>query len=140
MFPHMVFFIMIFSKIIFVDFIFLILSWLRIAIIIRLNHVGKILQISSQNTIDCYSVFPVWFFCVMIFFKIIFVDFTRESNVAFLTKHYELLQCFLSWVFFYFFPKLSLLVLFFLILSQYRIQLYNLFILLTEKLNHVAKN
>jgi hypothetical protein len=39
------FFFMIFSKIIFVDFIFLILSWLRITTIVF-----------SQNIVDCYSV------------------------------------------------------------------------------------
>jgi len=32
---------MIFFKIVFIDFIFLILSWLRITITIKLNHVGK---------------------------------------------------------------------------------------------------
>jgi len=36
-------FVMIFFKIVFVDFIFLILSWLRITITIKLNHVGKAL-------------------------------------------------------------------------------------------------
>ena len=36
-------FVMIFFKIVFVDFIFLILSWLRITITIKLNHVGKTL-------------------------------------------------------------------------------------------------
>ena len=32
---------MIFFKIVFINFIFLILSWLRITITIKLNHVGK---------------------------------------------------------------------------------------------------
>ena len=74
----------------------------------------------------------------MIFLKIIFVDFIGESTVVFLTKHCQLLQSFSSWVFFL--PKLSLLVFFFLILSWQRIQPCNVFcFLLTEKLNHVAK-
>jgi len=46
----------------------------------------------------------------MIFSKIIFVDFIGESTVVFLTKHYQLLQRFSSWVFSL--PKLSLLVFF----------------------------
>jgi len=54
MFSHMIFF-MIFFKIIFVDF-FLILSWLKIIITIKLNHMGKALLFSSQNTVDCYSI------------------------------------------------------------------------------------
>jgi hypothetical protein len=52
-FSHMIFF-----KIIFVElFVFWILSWLRIIIIIKLNHVAKALYISSQNTMDCYKSF-----------------------------------------------------------------------------------
>jgi hypothetical protein len=40
----MVFFsVIIFFKIVFVDFIFLILNWLRITITIKINHVGKAL-------------------------------------------------------------------------------------------------
>jgi hypothetical protein len=40
-------------------------------------------------------------FFVMIFSKIVFVNFIRESIVAFLIKHYGLLQCFPTWYFFY---------------------------------------
>ena len=51
-FPHMIFFqfllcflffIIFFSKIIFVDIIFLILSWLEFNFVIKLNHMGKAL-------------------------------------------------------------------------------------------------
>jgi len=99
---------MIFSKVIFVDF-FLILSWLGIIITIKLNHMGKALLFSSQNTVDCYSISLNGFF-LMIFSKSVFVDFIGENTVVFLTKHYQLLQRFFSWVFFL--PKLSLLICF----------------------------
>jgi hypothetical protein len=105
-FPHD--FFKIFSKIIFVDF-FLILSWLRIIITIKLNHMGKALLFSSQNTMDCYSISLNGFF-FMIFSKIIFVDFIEENTVVFLTKHCQLLQRFSSCGFFL--PKLSLLFFF----------------------------
>ena len=36
---------------------FLILSWLRIIITIKLNHMRKALQFFSQNTVDCYKSF-----------------------------------------------------------------------------------
>ena len=61
-FPHMVlfflflFFFMIFCKIILVDFIFLILS-----LLLQLQYVGKALYISSQITMNCYSIFPTRF-------------------------------------------------------------------------------
>jgi hypothetical protein len=35
---------------------FLILSWLRIIITIKLNHMGKTLQFFSQNIVTCYSI------------------------------------------------------------------------------------
>jgi hypothetical protein len=54
----------------------------------------------------------IWFFSVMIFFKIIIVDFTGKSIVVFLTKYCGLLHYFPSWVFYLFFSKLSLLVFF----------------------------
>ena len=88
----------------------------------------------------------------------------RKSVVVFLTKHCGLLQYFSKWFFnlFYwkkrysfphktlsiaamfflmgFFPYKIILVGFFLILSQQRIQLCNFFcFLLTEKLNHMVK-
>ena len=52
---------------------------------------------SSQNTLDCYSIFLNGFF--MIFSKIIFVDFIGENTVVFLTKHCQLLQRFSLWIF-----------------------------------------
>ena len=84
---------------------FLILIWLKIIITIKLNHIGKALLFSSENTVDCYSVSINSFF-FMILFKIIFVDCIGQKTVVFLTKHCQLLQYFFSWVFF--FPKLSL--------------------------------
>jgi len=75
-FPHMVCFCFcfcfVFCKIIFVDFIFLILSWL-----LQLQYVRKALYISSQITINCYSIFPIrfFFFFNVFFSKIIFVNF-----------------------------------------------------------------
>ena len=92
-------FFMIFSKIIFVDF-FLILSWLRIIITIKLNHMRKALSFFSQNTVDCYNISLNGF----LFY------FIGENTIVFLTKHCQLLQCFFSCVFFL--PKLSLLVFF----------------------------
>jgi len=73
------FFVMFFSKIIFIDFIFLILSWLEFNFVIKLNHMGKTLYLSSQNIVDCYNVsqhgfFFLWFFsnylCQFYFFNI----------------------------------------------------------------------
>jgi len=90
---------MIFSKIIFVDF-FLILSWLRIIIIIKLNHMRKTLSFFSQNTVDCYNISLNGF----LFY------FIGENTIVFLTKHCQLLQCFFSCVFFL--SKLSLLIFF----------------------------
>ena len=86
-----------FSKIIFVEFIFLILRWLRI----------QFCRFFSLNILDCYSVSPHGF-CVffMIFSEIIFVDFffilswLRITILVFLTKHCELLQYFSTWIFF----------------------------------------
>jgi len=124
------FFGIFFSKLIFVDFIFLshdcfydffqnylcrfflILSWLRIIITIKLNHMGKALLVYSQNTVNCYNISLNGFF--MIFSKIVFVDFFEESIVVFITKHYQLLQRFFSWVFF---PSKIIFVDLFLILS-----------------------
>ena len=64
------FFLMIFFKIIFVHFIFLILSWLRLQLQVIANKAkscGEALYLSSQNTVNCYSVsnivfFPCFFF------------------------------------------------------------------------------
>ena len=64
-FSHIVFF-MFFSKIIFVNFIFLILSWLKITITSKAKSCG-------------------------------------ENTVTFLTKHYGLIQFFLTWFFSSFF-------------------------------------
>jgi hypothetical protein len=92
-------FFMIFFKIIFVDF-FLILSWLRIIITIKLNHMRKVLLFFSQNTVNCYNISLNGF----LFY------FIGKNAIVFLTKHCQLLQRFFSWVFFI--PKLSLLVFF----------------------------
>jgi len=73
---------------------------------------GKALLVYSQNTVDCYSISLNGFF--MIFSKIIFVDLFEESIVVFITKHYQLLQRFSSWVFF---PSKIIFVDLFLILS-----------------------
>jgi hypothetical protein len=80
--PTRFFFSYDFFKIVFVDFIFLILSWLRITITSKTKSCGEALYLSSQNTVYCYSVsnkvfFFSFFLCffVMIFFKIISVDF-----------------------------------------------------------------
>jgi len=73
----------------------------------------------------------------MIFSKIIFVDFIGESTVVFLTKHYQLLQRFSSWVFSL--PKLSLLVFFNIKLVENLALWFFFCFLLIEKLNHVVK-
>jgi len=70
---------------------------------------GKTLLFSPQNTVDCYNISLNGFF-LMIISKIIFVDCIGKNTVVFLTKHYQLLQCFFSWIFFL--PKLSLLIFF----------------------------
>jgi len=66
----MVFFVMIFFKIVFVDFIFLILSWLRITITIKLKSCGKNTIAFLTKHLDCYSISPQGFFFLMIFFKL----------------------------------------------------------------------
>jgi len=104
-FSHMIVF-MNFSKIISVDF-FLILSWLKIIITIKLNHMGKALLFSSQNTIDCYSISLnvfLWFFlnclCRLYWGK----------HCSFPDKTLSIATTFSLWVFFL--PKLSLLIFF----------------------------
>ena len=63
--------------------------------------------------------------------------FIGKNAIVFLTKHCQLLQRFFSWVFFLL--KLSLLVFFFNIKLVENLALYFFFLLLTKKLNHVAK-
>jgi hypothetical protein len=78
--PYTVFFSYDFFKIVFIDFIFLILSWLRITITSKVKHVEKHCSF-PHKTLWIATVFPTWFFSVflcffvMFFFKIIFFDF-----------------------------------------------------------------
>jgi hypothetical protein len=116
-------------------FYFLILSWLKITVtiyeestVIFLANYCGLLQFFSHMVLFCF---------VMFFLKIIFVNFIFQilswliivitsKYKFFLTKHYGLIQFFLTWffssffcVFFFcniFFPKLSSSILFFLIL------------------------
>jgi len=94
--PHDFFFVMVFFKIIFVDFIFLILSWSRITITIKLNHVGKHYSF-HHKTLWIATVSPYMVFFSYDFFKIIFIDFiflilswlriTITSKVKHVEKH-----------------------------------------------------
>jgi hypothetical protein len=86
----------------------------------------KALYFFSQNTVDCYNISLNGF----LFY------FIGKNVIVFLTKHYQLLQRFFSWVFFL--PKLSLLFFFNIKLVE-NLALYFFFFLLTKKLNHVAK-
>jgi hypothetical protein len=70
---------------------------------------GKSVVVFLTKHCGLIQYFSKWFF-LMIFSKIIFVNFIGKSSVVFLTKHCQLLQCFSSWVFF--FPKLSLSIFF----------------------------
>jgi hypothetical protein len=75
-----------------------------------------------HKTLWIAIVFPhMNFFFFMNFFKIIFVDFVEENIVAFLTKHYELLQ---------YFPTLFFLLYFF---QNYLCQFYFFNITITSK-------
>ena len=108
MFPTW-FFCYFFSKIVFVDFIFLILSLLRIYLcnFFSLKHC-ELLQCFQH---DIFLFFPKLF--LSIFFNIELVKnynynkakSYRESVVAFLTKHCELLQYLSKWFFYDFFLK-----------------------------------
>jgi len=65
-FPTFPFFVYFFFKIIFVDFFFLILSWLKISLC----------NFFSLKYCEFLRCFPTWFFFfIFLFFKIIFVDF-----------------------------------------------------------------
>jgi len=128
------FFVIFFFKIIFINFIFLILNWLEFSFVIKLNHVGKIMLLSSQNTVDCHSVFPLgffslWFFqnylCQFYFFNIELVENynykllqIRLNHVGeYCSFHHKTLciaTVFPTWCFFpVFFLKLSVSILFF---------------------------
>jgi hypothetical protein len=136
------FLIIFFFKIIFVDFIFLILSWLEFNFVIKLNHVGKQSTFSSQNTVDCYSVSShdfvfVWFFqnclCQIYFFNIELVENYNYKSLQIRLNHVGkhcsfhhktlwIVTVFPTWffsLFFFviFFLKLFLSIFFFLILS-----------------------
>jgi len=64
--------------------VFWILSWLKIIITIKLNHMRKALYLFSQNIVDCYNFFLNGFL----------VYFIGKSSIVFLTKHFQLLQRF----------------------------------------------
>jgi hypothetical protein len=90
------FFAIFFFKIIFIDFIFLILNWLEFSFVIKLNHVGKAMLLSSQNTVDCRSVFPrgffsLWFFqnylCQFYFFNIELVENYNYKSLQIRLNH-----------------------------------------------------
>jgi hypothetical protein len=90
------FFIIFFFKIIFVDVIFLILSWLEFNFVIKLNHVGKTLKLSSQNTLDYYNVSPHSFFsydfflnylCQFYFFNIELVENYNYKSLQIRLNH-----------------------------------------------------
>jgi hypothetical protein len=69
------------------------------------------------------------------FSKIVFVDFIEEITVIFLTKHYQLLQCFF---FMGFFPS-KIICHFFNIKLVENLALYFFCFLLMEKLNYMGK-
>ena len=85
---------------------------------IRLNHVGKYCSF-HHKTLWIATVFPTWYFSlflvfVLLFFfsKIVSDDFFFNIEliknlvlIFFSLKHYELLQCFPMWFFYYFFQN-----------------------------------
>jgi len=101
--------------------IFLILSWLRIIITIKLNHMRKALWFFLQNTVDCYNIFLNSFLFL----------FYWGKHYKFPAKHYQLLQRFFSLVFFI--PKLSLLVFFFNIKLVENLTLYFFLLFINKK-------
>jgi hypothetical protein len=105
-FPHD--FFMIFSKIIFVNFIFFNIKLVKNYNYNKTKSYGKSVVVFFKNTVNCYSISLNGFF--MIFSKTVFVDFIGENTIVFLTKHCQLLQYFFSWVFFLL--KLSLSIFF----------------------------
>jgi len=82
-FPHklsciaIVFFLfyVFFSKIVLVDFIFLILNWLRIRITNKVKLYGASTVASSHNNVDCYSVSLHGFFSCFFLCFIFYYDF-----------------------------------------------------------------
>ena len=92
-------------------FYFLILSWLKITV--RICEEKTITFLANYCGLLLHSVFfYMVFFCFVMFFsKIIFVNFifsilswlriaTTSKYKFFLTKHYELIQFFLTWFLF----------------------------------------
>jgi len=89
--PHSFYFFMIFSKIIVVDFTFLIISWLRIITITFLTKHSGLLQYFSK-----------WFFCFfMIFFFWFFWFFFQNSLCRFYFFNIELIENLALWFFFF---------------------------------------
>ena len=94
---------MIFSKIIFVDFIFLILSWLKITTIVFLTKHCGLLQCFSTWVFFLLFLFFLFLFFYMIFFQnclccFYFFNIKLVENLAlyffFSLKHCRLLQSF----------------------------------------------
>jgi len=137
------FFIMIFFKIIFVDFIFLILSWLRIIITIRLNHVGNTLNF-HYKTLWIAKLFPYMVFFCYDFFQNYFCRFYQEKHCSFHHKTLWIVTVFSLMVFFVFLNYLCRF--FFNIKLVKNLTLYFFFLFInrkakssSEKLNHVRK-
>jgi len=86
---------MIFSKIIFIDFIFFIIELVKNYNYNKAKSYGEIVVIFLTKHCGLLQYFSKWFF-FMIFSKINFVDFIGENTVFFLTKHCQLLQRFSS--------------------------------------------
>ena len=97
---------------------------------------GKALQFSSQNTVDCYSISLNEFFFYDFFLKLSLSILVRKT-LQFSSQN--IVNC--CNVFFHgFFSFQNYLCRFFLILTWQRIQLCNFFFfLLTKKLSHVGK-
>jgi hypothetical protein len=125
--PTWFFFLMIFLKLSSSILFFLILSWLRITITSKVKHVEKHCSF-PHKTLWIATVFPTWFFCVFFlcffvmffFFNYLFwfyffnIELVVNLALKFKKKHCGLLQCSPIWFFLlWFFPKLSLSILFF---------------------------
>ena len=143
------FFFIIFSEIIFFLFYFLILSWLKITVTICEEITLTFLE-NYCWLLQCF--FPHGFFLFCYFFsQIFFVNFIfsilswlRIAIISkykfFLTKHYGLIQFFITWFFFSFF------CVFFFVIFFSKIIFVDFFLILcwlefnfVIKLNHVGK-
>ena len=86
------FFVIFFSKIIFVDFFFFILSWLEFNFVIKLNHVGESIIVFLTKHCGLLQLLSTWFFFSYNFFQNYLCQFYFFNIELFDNYNYKSLQ------------------------------------------------